>query len=368
MIKFLDLKSQYKSIKSEINKEIRNTLNKSNFVLGPEVEKFEKNFASAHGSKNGIAVNSGTSALHIALVAENIGRGDEVITVPMTFTATVASIIYTGAKPVFVDVDKKTCTIDVKKIEEKITKKTKAIIPVHLYGQPANMDPILAIAKKYDLIVIEDCAQAHLGKYKNKFVGNIGNYGCFSFYPGKNLGAYGEGGIVITNDKNKSEKIRMLRDWGQEGKYNHVMLGFNYRMDGIQGAILNVKLKYLNEWTNKRRIIAKKYEKMLKKSNIEFCLESKLTKHVYHIFSIFHHDRDQLKNYLTKFGIQTGLHYPVPIHLQKAYRKFGIYGRSGDFPVSEFIANNQLSLPIYPELNIKSLKVVVDKIKEFNEI
>ena len=245
MIPFLDLKAQYHSIKDEIDAAVVKVLENSQFVLGKEVAAFEEEFAYYCDASYGVAVNSGTSALHLALLASGIGVGDEVITVPFTFVATVAAICYTGAQPVFVDIDPVSFTIDVNQIEKTITKRTKAILPVHLYGQPANMEPILEIANRYGLIVIEDAAQAHGARYKGRNVGSMGDMGCFSFYPGKNLGAYGEGGIVVTNNSEYARTIRILRDWGQEQKYHHVLKGYNYRMDGIQGAILRVKLGYL---------------------------------------------------------------------------------------------------------------------------
>jgi len=362
-IKFIDLQTQYQNIKSEIDKAVLGVLGSSAYVLGPEVEAFEKTFAAAHSASHGIAVNSGTSALHLALLAAGVGVGDEVITVPMTFTATVASISYCGAIPVFVDVDATTCTIDPNKIEERITPKTKAILPVHLYGQAAEMDPILEIARRHNLVVIEDCAQAHLALYKGRSVGSIGDFGAFSFYPGKNLGAYGEGGLVTTNNNEMAQKLRLLRDWGQVKKYHHEMLAYNYRMDGIQGAILRVKFQYLEGWTEQRRSKASMYRRLLGDTDLQLSKEIEDRRHVYHIFSIFHAERDRLQAHLNVIGIQSGLHYPFPVHLQKAYSYLG--HKVGDFPVSELIANQQLSLPIYPEMPDEHIVCVAEALRNF---
>lgn len=360
-IKFLDLKAQFNSIKDEIESAVIETLESTAYVLGPKVRAFEEAFAKAHNVKHGVAVNSGTSALHVALLAESIGAGDEVITVPMTFTATVAAISYTGAKPVFVDVDPETFTMDPSQIVAKINPRTRAILPVHLYGQAADMDPILKIAQTHGLKVIEDCAQAHLATYKGHAVGSIGDYGCFSFYPGKNLGAYGEGGLVTTSNDDSADRLRLLRDWGQVRKYHHEMLAYNYRMDGIQGAILGVKLKYLDDWTEQRRSRAALYRNLLEGSGFQLATESVDRRHVYHIFSVFHEQRDRLQADLAKAGIQTGMHYPFPVHLQGAYAALGY--KPGDFPVSEMVANTQLSLPMYPELPDSDVARVVDALK-----
>jgi len=362
-VKFLDLKSQYLSIKDEVNAAVLDVLDSTAYILGPRVQSFEKAFAKAHGATHGVAVNTGTSALHVALLAEGIGTGDEVITIPMTFTATVAAISYTGATPVFVDVDPDTFTMDATQIAAKITPRTRAIMPVHLYGQAADMDPIVEIARAHGLKVIEDCAQAHLATYKDRPVGGIGDYGCFSFYPGKNLGAYGEGGLVTTNSDVAAERIRLLRDWGQVRKYHHDMLAYNYRMDGIQGAVLDIKLKYLDRWTEKRRSRAALYRELLNGSGIKVTAEAAERRHVYHIFSVFHAERDRLQAHLSKAGIQFGMHYPFPVHLQKAYA--GLRHKVGDFPVSEQIAKTQLSLPMYPELTDEDVTRVVNALKSF---
>ncbi|MGQ0559109.1 MAG: DegT/DnrJ/EryC1/StrS family aminotransferase [Sphingosinicella sp.] len=359
-IKFLDLQAQYRSIKSEIDQAVLGVLDSAKYVLGPEVEAFEREFAAAHEVEHGIAVNSGTSALHLALLAANVGPGDEVITVSMTFTATAAAISYTGATPVFVDVDPVSCTMDPAQIEAKISRKTKAIMPVHLYGQAADMIAIMDIAERRQLVVIEDAAQAHLARCKGRSVGCIGTMAAFSFYPGKNLGAYGEGGLATTRDADLAERMRLLRDWGQRRKYEHDMLAYNYRMDGIQGAILRVKLARLESWTERRRAIAAQYRDRLRDADLAVTTEVHGRRHVYHIFSLFHPQRDALQIRLAEEGIQTGRHYPVPVHLQQAYRGLG-HGR-GDFPVTERIADQQLSLPIYPELSDEEVERICDVI------
>jgi dTDP-4-amino-4,6-dideoxygalactose transaminase len=347
-VNFLDLQTQYQSIKQEIDEAVLGVLASSIYVLGPEVKAFEEEFSAAHGAKHGIAVNTGTSALHVALLAAGIGAGDEVITVSMTFTATSAAISYTGAVPVFVDVDPLSFTIDPAQIEAKITSRTKAIMPVHLYGQSADMDAIMEIAKRHGLIVIEDAAQAHLAEYQGRKVGSLGHMAAFSFYPGKNLGAYGEGGITLTNDNALAAKMRLLRDWGQQKKYHHEMLAYNYRMDAIQGAILRVKLRHLRGWTERRRALARIYQEQLAGLQLRVAQEVPDRSHSYHIFSVFHPRRAELQERLNGLGIHTGLHYPVPVHLQAAYAQLG--GKTGDFPETERTACEQLSLPMYPEM------------------
>jgi dTDP-4-amino-4,6-dideoxygalactose transaminase len=349
MIPFVDLKAQYHNIKEEINAAIARVLESSQFVLGDEVAAFEEEFAAYCGARYGIAVNSGTSALHLALLAADIGPGDEVITVPFTFVATVAAIRYTGARPVFVDIETRSYTMDVNQLEGAITERTKAILPVHLYGQPADRDPILEIARRCGLIVIEDAAQAHGAEYKGRRVGGIGDLSCFSFYPGKNLGAYGEGGMVVTNDPDYARIIRMLRDWGQERKYHHVLKGYNYRMDGLQGAILRVKLRHLEAWTEARRAHAARYNELLADSGVRTPEEMSYARHVYHIYAIRTSRRETLRQALHTQEIHTGIHYPIPVHLQEAHADLEY--RSGDFPCSEQAANEVLSLPMYAELS-----------------
>jgi dTDP-4-amino-4,6-dideoxygalactose transaminase len=365
MIPFVDLKAQYFSIKDEIDTAVLKVLDSTQFILGDEVATFEKEFATYCGSNHGIAVNTGTSALHLALLAAGIGPGDEVITTPFTFVATVAAIYYTGAKPVFVDIDPVSYTIDVKQIEKAITERTKAILPVHLYGQPADMDPILEIARRYGLTVIEDAAQAHRAEYKGRRAGSIGDMGCFSFYPGKNLGAYGEGGMVVTNNPEYAHTMRMLRDWGQERRYHHVLKGYNYRMDGIQGAILRVKLRYLDQWTEARRSHAAQYDGLLANTGLKTPVVMPYSHHVYHIYALRSHQRDSLQQMLHEWGIQTGIHYPIPVHLQVAYSELGY--KSGDFPHSELAAREVFSLPMYAELTTAQIHTVVEGLQSVLE-
>ena len=316
-----------------------------------------------HGAKYGVAVNTGTSALHVALLAAGVKAGDEVITVSMTFTASAAAISYIGATPVLVDVDPASFTMDPALIEAKITPKTKAIMPVHLYGQAADMDPILEIAERHGLPVIEDAAQAHLARYKDRPVGGLGTAAGFSFYPGKNLGAYGEGGLVTTNDPAMADKMRLLRDWGQSKKYHHEMLAYNYRMDGIQGAILRVKLKYLDAWTELRRKHAEQYQALIGDLMPHFS-QLPERRHVYHIFGVLHPERDRLQAWLGEKDIQTGIHYPIPVHLQKVYESLG--HKRGDFPVTESVADRQLSLPMYAELSEGEIEQVVEALRRFS--
>lgn len=347
-VPFLDLKAQYRFIKAEVRQAVDKVLETGTYVLGEEVAAFEQEFACYCESHHAVAVNSGTSALHLSLLAAGIGPGDEVITTPFTFVATAAAIVYSGARPVFVDIDPRSFNMDPNKIDQAVTARTKAILPVHLYGQPADMDPILDIAKRRKLVVIEDACQAHGAEYKSRRVGAIGDLGCFSFYPGKNLGAYGEGGIVVTNDPDRFRTISMLRDWGQDRKYHHVLKGYNYRMDAFQGAILRVKLRYLENWTELRRAHALSYQTMLQGGNVQLPLEMPGVRHVYHVYAIRTREREDLQAKLHDQGIQTGIHYPIPIHLQPAYADLG-YG-PGAFPNTEAAARETLSLPMFPEL------------------
>ncbi|WSH67804.1 DegT/DnrJ/EryC1/StrS family aminotransferase (plasmid) [Rhizobium ruizarguesonis] len=349
MIPFLDLKAQYQSIKSEIDAAVLGVLASGQYILGEEVARLEQEFADYCNVKHAIAVNTGTSALHLSLLAAGVGPGDEVITVPFTFVATVSAICYAGARPVFVDVEPVTLTMDPAQLEAKITPRTKAIVPVHLYGQMADMDAIKAIADHYRIPVIEDACQAHGAQYKGARAGSIGTSGCFSFYPGKNLGACGEGGMVVTNSDDQAKTMRMLRDWGQEQRYHHLLKGFNYRMDAIQGAILRIKLRHLEAWTEARRAHGRRYSLLLGGSaNLRTPVEIADRRHVYHVYAIRSRDRDQLQRVLSEEGIQSGLHYPIPVHLQKAHADLGY--KAGDLPISEAAAREVLSLPIYPEM------------------
>ena len=363
MIPFLDLQAQYKSIRSEVTDAVEKTLESCQFALGPEVEAFEHEFAAFCGSRYGVGVNSGTSALHLALLASGVGAGDEVVTVSATFVATVAAIDYVGARPVFVDIKQDTLTMDPKCIEAVITERTKAIIPVHLHGQPADMDAIVEIAARYGLAVIEDAAQAHGAQYGGRRVGSIGNLGCFSFYPGKNLGAYGEAGIVVTDDAEYAEQMRVLRDWGQERKYHHVRKGFNYRMDGLQGAVLRVKLRHLEQWTEMRRQHAATYGQILQDSCVRIPTPVKAGRHVYHVYGVRSEARDSLQRFLLEAGIQTAIHYPIPVHLQKAYADPD--QAPPDLPITERASRELLSLPMYPELSRAQIEEVGAAVLEF---
>jgi dTDP-4-amino-4,6-dideoxygalactose transaminase len=361
-IPFLDLAAQYRSIRSEIDSAVSSVLESSQFILGREVKAFEEEFAAWVGSRYAIAVNSGTSALHLALLAAGVGPGDEVITVPFTFVATVAAIVYTGAKPVFVDIDPVTFTMNPDQLKGALTERTRAIMPVHLYGHPADMDPIVAFAREHKLAIIEDSAQAHGAEYKGKRVGSIGEMGCFSFYPGKNLGAYGEGGAVTTDDPAFARHMRMLRDWGAERKYYHELKGFNYRMEGIQGAVLKVKMKYIDEWTELRRRHATQYSELLSGLDIGLPQTMSWARHVWHVYGIRAKDRESLQALLQQNGVQTNIHYPFPVHLLLGYADLG-YSK-GDFPHSEAAAAEELSLPMFPELSSGQIDTVCQSVEE----
>jgi dTDP-4-amino-4,6-dideoxygalactose transaminase len=362
MIPFVDLEREYREISGEIREAIERVLKSGWFILREEVRRFEEEFSTYIGTKYGIGVNSGSDALYLALQALGIGKGDEVITVSHTFVSTADAIVRNGAKPVFVDIDADTYCIDVTKIEERITNKTRAILPIHLYGHPADMEPITDIAKKYNLIVIEDACQAHGAEYKGKKVGSIGDVGCFSFYPVKNLGAYGDGGMVVTNDDALTTRLKMLRNCGQSQKYHHDFVGINSRLDEIQAAILRVKLHHLDEWNERRREVAGLYDELLKDSGVATPVEKEYAKHVYHLYVIRHKNRETLQKRLLERGIQTIIHYPIPVHLQRAYESLG-YGK-GDFPVTEECANEVLSLPIFPELKNEEVEYVAQSLSK----
>lgn len=361
MIPLLDLKAQYQAIKSELDAAVMGVLENAQFILGPEVAAFEKEFAAYCGAAEAVGLNSGTSALHLALLASGIGPGDEVITSPFTFIATAAAIVYTGARPVFVDIDPASFNLDVSRIESAITPRTRAILPVHLFGQPADMDAVMETARRHGLVVIEDAAQAHGAEYKGRRVGSIGEMGCFSFYPGKNLGACGEGGAVVTNNAAYARKIRMLRDWGCEQKYVHEIKGYNYRMEGMQGAILRVKLRHLEKWTEARRAHAARYGQLLEGCGVGLPQVMPYARHVYTIYTIRTADRDALRADLQQREIHTGIHYPMPLHLQPAYKDLG-YGR-GAFPMAEQAAAEVLALPIYPEMTGAQLEEVAAAVR-----
>lgn len=363
MIPIVDLKKQYESIKSEIDSAIGEVLQSSQFVLGKKVEAFEEEFAAYCQTRFAFGVNSGTSALHLALLAAGVGPGDEVITVSFTFVATAAAICYTGAKPVFVDVDPETCNIDPAAIEAAITPQTKAIMPVHLYGTCADMDPILAIARQHNLIVIEDAAQAHGAEYKGRRAGSMGHLACFSFYPGKNLGAYGEAGAVVTNDESYVDAIKQWRDQGQSEKYSHERVGYNYRMEALQGAILGVKLRHLDAWTRARRTHAATYREQLSETGLRLLNEPEDCKSVYHIFPVFTDKRDDLRDHLQANQIGTGIHYPIPVHLQRAFLHLGY--KPGDLPNTETLSREMLSLPMYPELTAAEINQISESVQQF---
>lgn len=362
-VEFLNLKKHNEQVFSEVLERIKETCENSNFILGPAVQEFEESFAEYVGTKYAVAVNSGTAALHLALLSLGIKEGDEVITTPYTFFATVEAILCCGAKPIFVDIDSETFNIDVEKIEEKINSKTRAILPIHLYGQSSEMGKILELARKYNLKVVEDACQAHGAEYNNKKVGSIGDIGCFSFYPTKNLSGWGDGGIVTTSSEELTEKIKKFRNHGSKIRYEHEILGFNERMDGIQGAVLGVKLKYLDGWNAKRRRRAAFYNELLKDAPI--ILPAEKHKHVYHLYTIKTSRRDELKKFLDEKGIETAIHYQLPLHLQNACKNFG-YGL-GDFPNAERSSNEVLSLPLNPELTREEIKFVAENIKNFFE-
>lgn len=361
MIPFVDLKTQYEAIRHEIEPEVLRVLASGSYVLGPDVAAFEKEFAQYSGSNEGVALNSGTSALHLALLAAGVGEGDEVITTAFTFVATVAAIGYCNARPVLVDIDPQSYTIDPALIERAITPRTKAILPVHLYGQTADMDPILEIAKGRGIPVIEDAAQAHGAEYNGRRAGSMGAMGCFSFYPGKNLGAYGEGGLVTTNDASLLRTLRMLRDWGAEKKYAHELKGYNYRMEALQGAILRVKLRHLEEWTNARIAHAARYAEKLDPA-VSPPRTMPWARHVFHVYAIRARDRAAMEKSLAGRQIQTGIHYPIPIHLLPAWSDLG--HQRGDFPHAEKAADEVLSLPMYPEMRSEDVDRVADAVNK----
>lgn len=361
MIPFLNLKAQHQALKSEILAAVSEVLDSTAFAGGPFVSKFEEEFAAYCSTKHSVAVGNGTDALWFALLALGIGKGDEVITTPSTFIATAEAITYCGATPVFVDIDEETFTIDPKLIEDAITPRTKAIIPVHLYGQMADMDPIIEIARRHKLAVIEDACQAHGAEYKGRRAGSIGDVGCFSFYPGKNLGACGEGGACVTNNPELRAKMAMFRDHGQAKKYYHDVIGWNGRMDGFQGAILSIKLKHLDSWTNARRNHARAYSEAF--AGVHGVLapkEATYAKHVYHLYVLRVKNRDLMLKNLGDRGVNCAIHYPVPLHLQQAYKSLGL-GR-GSFPVAERCANEIISLPMFPELTSADVATVVKEV------
>lgn len=378
----MDLKRQYDLIKEEIDKAIFDTIETCAFVAGSKVKEFEENFSQYCGVNYAVGISSGTSALYVALRALDIGKHDAVITVPYTFIATIEAITLTGAIPIFVDINEDSYNIDPQKIREYIKKScewnekkgmlrdqekklnVKAIMPVHLYGQMADLDEIKKIAQEYNLSVIEDAAQAHGATYKDKKAGTLGNLGAFSFYPSKNLGAYGQGGMVITNDAALAERMRMLIDHGQKERYCHLFEGWNFKMDGFQAAILNIKLNYLDDWNEDRRQNANYYNELLQKiDKIIFPKELPGCRHIYHLYAVRVKERDQFQEFLRNNQIGTSIHYPLPLHLQKAYQYLGY--KVADFPVAEKCAKEIVSLPMFPELTKQEIEYVCEKIKEW---
>jgi dTDP-4-amino-4,6-dideoxygalactose transaminase len=363
-IPFVDLRAQYQTIKSEVDTAMWEVIDACAFAGGPFVEAFEADFARFCGSKFAVGVSNGTEALWLALHALGIGPGDEVITVPNTFIATAEAISFCGARPVFVDVDENTYTMDPDLLESAITPRTKAVIPVHLFGQMAEMEPIMAVSGRHGLPVIEDASQAQGAEYKGKRAGSLGVAGCFSFYPSKNLGAFGEAGAVVTNDRELVGKLRLLRDHGQAPRYHHQVVGWNARMDGLQGAILKVKLRYLSAWNESRLRNALLYDSLLAGVNgIATPVTNEGAKHVFHVYAVRTDRRDALMKHLEHSSVGCGIHYPVPIHLQQAYAFLGL--QKGSYPVAEKCAEELLSLPMYPELREHQVRSVVDRIKQF---
>jgi len=362
-VPFVDLAAQYATIREEIDEAISKVLRGTDYILGRDVDLFEEEFAAFCEARYAVGVDSGLSALELALRAYAIGPGDEVITTANTFIATAFAISHTGATLILVDVDPQTYTMDVSLLESAITDRTKAIIPVHLYGHPADMDPILEIAWRQKLVVIEDACQAHGARYKGKRVGSLGHAAAFSFYPAKNLGAYGDGGMVVTNDRWVAEYVRMARNYGQRAKYQHVVPGYNRRLDTLQAAVLRAKLRHLDAWNAARRQHAQLYGELLAFSPVVLPVEADYAESVYHLYVIRVEDRDGLKSYLHARGVATGIHYPSPIHLQAAYRDLGY--EKGSFPVTEEYARRILSLPMYAELTPGSIEYIAETIRSF---
>lgn len=362
VIPLVDLKAQYLSIKREIDEAISRVIMSSGFILGAEVSRFEEDFATFCRTRHAVGASSGTAALHLALLGCGVGPGDEVITTPFTFVATAESISMAGARPVFVDIEPESYNIDPTGIKRAITRRTKAIIPVHLCGRPAEMGAILGIAAEHGLKVIEDAAQAHGAEYKEQRVGGIGHVACFSFYPSKNLGAYGDAGAVVTSDDHIAATVRLLHDHGRREKYGHLVEGYSYRLDALQAAILRVKLRHLEAWNEARRKHAESYRELLGNSGLGLPVEARDSRSVYHVFVVRSKNRDGLRQQLSQRGIDTGVHYPLPLHLQPAYRRLGY--RRGDFPVCEQAASEVLSLPMYPELTRAQIEEIVLAITE----
>jgi len=362
-VPYLDLPAQMRGIRKEIDAAIARTLDNCSFCLGPDVVQFEKDFAKFCGAEHCVAFNSGTSALHVAMILLGIGRDDEVITTPCTFVATSWAISYVNAKPAYVDVDDATFNLKPELVERAITKRTKAIMPVHLYGHPADLEPLLKICRKHNLPLIEDACQAHGAKYKGKLVGTFGEISCYSFYPGKNLGACGVGGALVTNNAAYAARARALREHGSTQRYYHDEVGFNYRMEGIQGAVLGIKLKHLGQWTRERRRVAHRYHELLANTPLQLPTEADYAESAYHLYVVRHPRREDLKKHLEANKVGCALHYPVSLHMQKCYANLGY--KAGDFPVAEKAARECLSLPIFPEITEAQIERVSEVIHEF---
>lgn len=362
-VPYLDLAAQIRGIRQELDAALARALDNCSFCLGPDVARFEKDFAAYCGVKHALGFNSGTSALHVAMRLHDIGPGDEVITTPFTFIATSWAISYCGARPVYVDIDDATFNLDPKRIEAAITPRTKAVLPVHLYGQPFDVDAIAAICQKHNLPFVEDAAQAHGAKYKGKTVGGFGSSACFSFYPAKNLGACGEGGALVTNDTALAARAKSLREHGSTVRYHHDEVGYNYRLEGFQGAVLGVKLKYLAQWTNERRRVAMRYHELLANTPLRLPLEAPGVESAWHLYVVRHPQRDALKAHLDANGIGNAIHYPMPLHLQKAYANLGY--KPGDFPVAEKASRECLALPMFPELTDAQIQRVAAVVQDF---
>ena len=365
-VPWVDLSIQHRELRTEINQAINDILDRCDFILGQDVAKFEEEFAAYCGTKYAVGVDSGLSAIELSLRALGVGPGDEVIVPTHTFTATAAAISFAGAMPVFVDADPVTWNIDVSKIEEAITPQTKAIVPVHLYGLPVEMDEILRIAKAYNLVVVEDACQAHGAKYKGKRTGSLGDAGAFSFYPTKNLGACGDAGIVTTDSPEVADTVRALRNCGQREKNVHELSPFNHRLDSFQAAILRIKLPHLNEWVESRRRIASLYNQLLANINLVTPVEPLGCEHVYHLYVVRSQNRDALQAYLKEQGIGTSIHYPDPVHLQPFFAQGA--DRRGQFPVAEQICNEILSLPMYPDMTEEQVEIVASKLRSMPEM
>ncbi|HON81998.1 MAG TPA: DegT/DnrJ/EryC1/StrS family aminotransferase [Methanoregulaceae archaeon] len=360
-VPFIDLNKEYQAIKTEIGVSIQRVLNRGWFILGEELISFEKEFSAYIGTRHGIGVNSGSDALFLALKALGLGRGDEVITVGNSFVSNIDAILRNGAQPIFVDIEPDTLCIDPRQIKKQINKRTRAILPVHLYGHPADMNPIRECADDHALFVVEDACQAHGSTYNGEKVGSIGDVSCFSFYPTKNLGAYGDAGIILTNDEDLASRVSMLRNYGQSEKYHHDISGFNSRMDEIQAAILRTKLRYLDSWNEKRRKCAYRYNEYLSQTSLVTPFEREDSRHVYHLYVVRAPERTVLMKKLLKKGIQTQIHYPVPVHRQPAYFRYGLDRR---LPITEVSCSEVLSLPMHPWLDDDQVRYITREVKD----